>query len=112
MYFTIKVLVTAMAVVGVSELSRRFSLMAAILASLPLTTILAFIWIYAESKNTAKISAMSYDIFWLVLPSLAFFLILPFLLRQDIKFPLALLISTTAMSALYAVMVLVMRWVR
>lgn len=75
--------------------------MAALLASLPITTILAFIWIYAESKDTAKISAMSYDIFWLVLASLVFFLLLPWLLKMEIKLPYALLIASAAMAALY-----------
>ena len=77
-YLIVKTIVTTCVIVAVSELSRRFSLLAAALASLPLVSILAFIWMYLETKDTGKLIAMSYDIFWLVLPSLVFFLIFPF----------------------------------
>lgn len=90
-YFLFKTLLTALIVAAVSELSRRFSLIAALLASLPLTTLLAFIWIYVDSGDTSKIAGMSYDIFWLVIPSLSFFLMLPFLLNQNFPFWGALL---------------------
>lgn len=90
-YFLLKTFVTALIVAGVSELSRRFGLMAALLASLPLTTLLAFIWIYLDSGDTKKIADMSYDVFWLVIPSLSFFLVLPFLLNQNVAFWGALL---------------------
>jgi hypothetical protein len=90
-YFLLKTFVTALIVAGVSELSRRFSLMAALLASLPLTTLLAFIWIYVDSGDTKKIAGMSHDVFWLVIPSLSFFLVFPFLLNQNVPFWGALL---------------------
>src|SRR4051812_30546607 len=102
-YFFIKTMITALIVAGISEISRRYSLMAALLASLPLTSILALIWIYADSKDTQKIATMSYDIFWLVLPSLAFFLLLPWLLKLDIKFAFAMLISCVVTTGLYGV---------
>lgn len=56
-YFLFKTLITALIVAGVSELSHRFSFMAALIASLPLTTLLAFIWIYLDSGNTKKSQA-------------------------------------------------------
>lgn len=101
-YFVLKTLLTALVVAAVSEVSRRFPLWASLLVSLPLTSILAFLWIYAESKDSAKIIEMSYSVFWLILPSLAFFLVLPFLLKQDLAFPLAMTISIAAMASFYA----------
>lgn len=112
MYFIAKVMVTALVVAGISELSKRFSLMAALLASLPMTTVLAFIWIYIESKDTAKISTMSYDIFWLVLPSLAFFLILPMTMKLGIQFPAALALSSVAMAIIYIASLYLLKAVR
>ena len=100
-YFLVKTLITALIVAAISELSRRFSLFAATLASLPLVSILAFIWIYVDTKDTEKLIAMSYDVFWLVLPSLAFFLIFPVLLKHGLAFGLALLIACMGMSILY-----------
>lgn len=100
--FLIKTLLTAFVVVAVAELSRRYTLWASLLVSLPLTSILAFIWIYVEGGDSAKIIEMSYSVFWLVFPSLAFFLILPLLLKQGLAFPPAMAVSIVAMAGLYA----------
>lgn len=101
MYFLAKILITALIVAAVSELARRYTVWAALLASLPLTSILAFIWVYWDTKDTDKIIELSYSVFWLVFPSLAFFLILPFLLKQGLAFPAAIAASIAAMAALY-----------
>ena len=110
MYFTLKTLITALIIASVSELSRRFSFVAALLISLPLTSILALGWIYYESRDTQKIIEMSYSIFWLVIPSLLFFLLLPALLKMDIKFIPAMLISSAALAAIYAIATFAYRW--
>ncbi len=101
MYFITKTLITALIVVAVSELARRYTVWAALLASLPLTSILAFIWVYKDTGDTGKIIELSYSVFWLVFPSLAFFLILPFLLKQGLAFPAAMAGAAAAMAALY-----------
>lgn len=101
MYFLIKTLITALIVAAVSELARRYTVWAALLASLPLTSILAFIWIYWDTKDSEKIIELSYSVFWLVFPSLAFFLILPFLLKQGLAFPAAMGISVIVMAIIY-----------
>ena len=68
--FLIKVLISALLVAAVSEVARRSSLLGALLASLPVTSLLAFMWLYRETGDTEKVAALSADIFWLVLPSL------------------------------------------
>jgi len=109
MYFLIKTLITALIVAAVSELSRRYTLWAALLVSLPLTSILAFIWVYWDTKDTGKIIELSYSVFWLVLPSLAFFLILPFLLKHGLTFPVAMVGAVAAMAALYGLGILLFK---
>ena len=89
-------------VVGISEIGKRFSFAAGILASLPLTSILAFIWLYQDTKNPAEIIDLSYVIFWMVIPSLFFFLSLPFLLKIGWKFYPALLTSCAMMFVVYS----------
>lgn len=111
-YFLAKTLLTALVVAGVSELSRRYSVMAAVLASLPLTSILAFCWIYIERKDAAAIASMSHSIFWLVLPSLVFFLLLPLLLKSGIQFYAALGLSCAGMAAFYTGFVLLLRYLK
>jgi hypothetical protein len=72
-----KVALTSVVVVGVSEIAKRSTLVGAVLASLPLTSLLAFVWLYSETGDVQKIATLSHSIFWLVLASLPFFLILP-----------------------------------
>ncbi|MGH8481795.1 MAG: DUF3147 family protein, partial [Nevskiaceae bacterium] len=61
----VKVLLTAAVVVAVSEIARRSTLWGAVLASLPLTSLLAFVWIYLETGNAQNIATLSQGIFWL-----------------------------------------------
>ena len=69
----IKVLLTAVLVVAISEAAKRSTLLGGILASLPLTSLLAIIWVYGETGDTARIANLSVSIFWYVLPSLVLF---------------------------------------
>lgn len=84
--YAIKVLITAVVVVAVSELGKRSSLWGAVLASLPLTSLLAFVWLYHDSGDVEAIASLSRGIFWLVLASLPLFLILPTLLKNGVGF--------------------------
>ena len=79
--YIFKVVVSALLIVAISEISKRQSGVAALLASLPITSLLAFIWLYVETGKTEAIADLSGQIFWLVIPSLFLFLSLPALLR-------------------------------
>lgn len=105
MYFLAKTLITALIVAGVSELVRRYSLLAAALASLPLTSILAFIWVYYESRDAQKVAELSWSVMWLVIPSLLFFIMLPLLIKAGFKFTPALILSCVIMSAGYGLFI-------
>lgn len=99
--FWIKIALSALIIAAVSELSKRFTLMAAILASLPLVSILAILWLYIETKDVQKVIALSNGIFWAVLPSLLFFAALSLLLRFNVSFFLALGSSCLIMAGGY-----------
>lgn len=103
MRFAIKVIITALIVVGVSELAKKIPLFAAIIASLPLTSILALTWLYWDTSDTSEVEKLSLSIFWAVLPSLLFFLALPFLLKKGLSYWSSLAISCAVMSASYFV---------
>ena len=68
-YYIIKIIITTALIVGISEISKRSSLIASLLASIPLVSVLAMIWLYIDSKDTHKVSQLAVSIFWLVLPS-------------------------------------------
>ena len=94
LYYSIKIAVTVVVVIAVSEVTKRSSVAGAILASVPLVSLLAIVWIYIETKDLEKISSFASEIVWLVLPSLAFFIALPVLLKHNVHFFLSVGIST------------------
>jgi hypothetical protein len=84
--YVVKIVLTSMLVVAISETAKRSSLAGAILASLPLTSLLAFVWLYVDTGDTQKVASLATGIFWLVLPSLVLFVALPVLLARGIGF--------------------------
>ena len=100
-YYILKVGISAIVIVMVSEVAKHSSFFGALIASIPLTSLLAILWLYAEKAKLEKISNLSRSIFWLVLPSLAFFLLFPALLTRGMQFWPSLGISTTATVILY-----------
>lgn len=75
--FLAKVLLTAILVAAISELGKRSTFAGALLASLPLTSLLALMWLYRDTGNALQAAELARGIFWLVLPSLAFFIVFP-----------------------------------
>jgi len=99
--YALKILITVVSVIAVSEVGRRSSFWGAVLASLPVTSLLAFVWLYADTGNTGAVAKLSQGIFWLVLASLPLFLILPALLRRGVAFWSALAIACCATVVAY-----------
>ena len=101
LFYIIKVLVSATIIVAISEIAKRSTFLAAVVASIPLTSILAFIWIYFESGDADKIGALATNIFWLGIPSFLFFIVLPILIKQGWGFWQAMLVSIALTATLY-----------
>ncbi|MBX2852673.1 MAG: DUF3147 family protein, partial [Phycisphaeraceae bacterium] len=101
----LKILITAVLIVIISEVSKRTGYLGGLIASLPLVSYLSIIWLYVERDSEAEaievISQHSISVFWFVLPTLPFFVILPLLLKQ-MPFIAAMAVSTTIMFACYA----------
>jgi L-asparagine transporter-like permease len=72
-----KYLLTAAIVVAVSELAKRSDRLGALLASLPLVTLLALTWLYVEKQPAEKIANHAWYTFWYVVPTLPMFLAFP-----------------------------------
>jgi hypothetical protein len=109
LYYALKVAISAFIIVAIAEIAKRSSGFAALLASLPLTSLLAFVWLHVEGTEAARIADLSSQIFWLVLPSLVLFLLLPLLLKQGLGFWLSLALSVTATVVCYLVMLPLLR---
>jgi len=108
-YYVLKIAVSALLILIISEVSKRSTLLGAIFASIPLVSLLAILWLYRETKDAKQIAALSTDIFWLVLPSLLFFILFPILLKREVNFYLSFTISLAVMLAGYFLTTLLMR---
>jgi len=108
-YYVIRVLLSSVTIVAISEISKRSTLIGSILASVPIVSLLAIVWIFLDTKDTAKIAALSQGIFWLVIPSLIFFIVFPVLLKKNVDFWLSLGVSLTIMVAGYFIMLFVLK---
>jgi hypothetical protein len=81
-YLFVKYLITAAVVVLVSELAKANDKLGALLAALPLVTVLTLIWLFIEKQPSAKIANHAYYTFWYVIPTLPMFLLFPYLLPK------------------------------
>lgn len=108
-YMVVKTMISAIIIVAVSEISKKSSLFGAILASLPLVSYLGMIWLYIDTNSKTQVSQLSQNVFWMVLPSLSLFIVLPKLLNTDMNFYLALFLSTVFMVIIYFTMIMILQ---
>lgn len=88
--YAIKILITSILVIAISEAAKRWTLLGAVIASLPLTSILAMIWLYVDTASIERVNSLSHGIFWVVIPSLLFFLLLPVFTKLGLNFWISL----------------------
>ena len=89
----IKVIISAIIIFVATEISNRSTILAAIIIALPLVSIISLTWIWFETKDVEKISIISTQIFWFVIPGLPMFLLIPLFLSKGLNFFISLLIS-------------------
>lgn len=107
--YTLKVLISAVLIVIVSEISKRSSTLGGLLASLPLVSLMAMMWLYIDTGDAGKVAALSKSIFWMVIPSLVFFLILPWLIKTKLNFYLCFSVATVSMVACYGMTLVLLK---
>ena len=104
-YYIIKTLLTALIIIVVSEIAKKSSLLAAIIISIPFTSLLAFIWLYWDTRDAQKVIDLSYNTIIMVIPSFVFFIILPSMLKLKQSFSISLLTAILATSISYYVFI-------
>ena len=107
-YYLIKILATTALIVAISEIAKRSTFVGAVLASIPLISVLAIFWLYIDTKDITRVSALAASVFWLVLPSLALFVTLPILLKQGLSFYPSIGISIGVTVCCYLIMVMIL----
>ena len=100
MYLVVKTIITVIIIVAISEIARRSSFIAGILASIPLTSALAITWLYFDTKEVDTVVNLSNSILLLIPPSLTFFVVLPLALKR-LDFIYSFLISIVATVLVY-----------
>ncbi len=105
LYLAAKALLSGLVIAVVSEVAKKTPALGALILSLPLVSILAFIWLWRETGDKEGIAALSQSTFWFILPTLPMFLVLPALLRNGVGFLAALGLSCLLTLILYAAMV-------
>jgi hypothetical protein len=102
LYLVIKAAISGMIVALVSEIARRHPGWGGLVASLPLTSLLAMVWLWRDSGDSLKVAELASSTFWFILPSLPLFVVLPMLLRSGLAFWAAMAIVVAGTLALYA----------
>ena len=108
-YYLIKLFLSAGIIVMVTEIAKFNATLGGLIKSLPLISLLAILWLYAETKNVDKVMVLSISTFWFVLPTLPFFVVLPALLKQGYEFYVSLILSCIVMLLGYVLMVTVLK---
>ena len=107
-YNIVKILISAILIALISEVSKRSTFFGAILASIPLVSVMAMIWLYIDTNDSAQVVQLSKGIFWLVIPSLVLFITFPFFIRLQFSFYGALSLAILAMVGTYFITIAVL----
>lgn len=102
LYLVIKAGLSGIIVAAVSEIARRYPGWGGLVASLPLTSLLAMLWLWRDTNDPERVAELSMGAFWFVLPSLPLFLVLPMLIRSGFGFWVSMAVAVVGTLALYA----------
>ena len=107
--YAIKVAISALLIVAVTEISKRSTLLGAALASLPITSLLAFVWLYWDTGDAHRVAELATNILWLALVSMIFFVSLPVLIKAGWQFWPSLSVSLALTATVYLAMAFLLR---
>jgi hypothetical protein len=106
-FLALKAALSGILIAIVSETAKRFPGVGALMASLPLISVLGMVWLWQGKPDAQNMAAHAEATFWYVLPSLPMFLLIPALLRRGAgSWP-----SLLGGCALTVVLYLIMTWV-
>lgn len=105
--FVIRAALSGIIVALIAMVARRNPAAGALIASLPLVSLLGMIWLWHDTRDVDRMAAHAEATFWYVLPSLPMFLLIPWMLRQGNGFWPALAAGCTLTILLYLLTVIV-----
>jgi hypothetical protein len=102
LYLIMKAALSGVIVAAVSEIARRYPIWGGLVASLPLTSLLAMIWLYRDSADPGRVAELSQSTIWFFVPSIPLFIVLPILIRNGLGFWASMAIVVAGTLLLYA----------
>ncbi len=104
LYLIAKAAISGVLIAVASQLARRFPGFGALIASLPLVSVLGMMWLWHDKPDAENMAAHALATFWYVIPSLPMFLLIPALLRRGTPFWMALAAGCVLTAVLYSAM--------
>ena len=104
LYLFIKAAISGGIVAAVSEIARRYPGWGGLVASLPLTSLLAMLWLWRDTGDAERIAELSVSTIWFFIPSVPLFIALPLLIRNGVAFWASMVMVVLGTLALYALM--------
>ena len=86
LYLLLKAAISGVLIALASETARHNASAGALVASLPLVSVLGMIWLWHDTRDPARLADHAQATLWYVLPSLPMFLLIPVLLRAGAFF--------------------------
>ena len=104
LYLILKAAISGVIIAVVSETAKRSPGAGALIASLPLVSVLGMIWLWRDTHDPERMAAHAGATFWYVLPSLPMFLLMPAMLKWGVPFWAALAAGCALTVGLYLAM--------
>ena len=110
MYLIVKTVLSALIIVVVSEIAKKYTLAAAIILSVPLTSLLALIWLFYDTRDIQKVVDLSLNTIVMTIPSIVFFIVLPIMLKFKYNFSFSILVSILSTSLTYVIFIKLIKY--
>ena len=110
-YLLLKAAISGVLIALASEVARRNAGLGALIASLPLISVLGMIWLWRDTHDPERMAAHVSATLWYIAPSVPMFVLIPVLLRHGTGFWPALGLGCGLTFVLYLLMLwLTNRW--
>ena len=103
--FAVRAVLSGIIVALIAVIARRSPAAGALVASLPLLSVLGMIWLWHDTGDRVRLATHAEATFWYVLPSLPMFLLIPALLRHGVGFGVSLAAGCVLTILLYLAVV-------
>jgi hypothetical protein len=105
--FLTRAVLSGLIIAAIALIARRNPAAGALVASLPLISILGILWLWHDTHDTRLMADHVSATLWYVLPSLPMFALMPYLLRNGAGFWIALAAGCTLTFVCYALTVMI-----